>query len=71
MRNEKRTTYNLRFLDNKDWYRGYRSVKRANAEAMARHVADTTGRSVEVYGGEGPYRVAVSVASTETFWRLD
>lgn len=50
------TTYNLRFVDDGEWYRGFRTRKLENAKAQARLVEDTTGRKVAVYGGEGPYR---------------
>lgn len=65
MNEVKRTTYNLRYLDNGEWIRGYRSYKVRNAEAQARHVAETTGRAVEVYGGEGAYRVVISIAKSD------
>jgi hypothetical protein len=55
----KRTTYNLRFVDTGEWYKGYRAYTRTNAEAMARHVADTTDRPVDVYGGEGTLRTVI------------
>ena len=65
MAGEKRTTYTLRFEDTKEWIRGYRSRKVKNAEAEARHYAAITGRTVEIYGGEGPYRTVYSIVKAE------
>ena len=50
------TTYNLRYADNGEWYRGYRVKNIEHAKAMAEHVSEITKRAVAVYGGEGAYR---------------
>jgi hypothetical protein len=58
-----RTTYNLRYVDNGEWYRGYRTTRLDGAKTQAILVSCASLRQVAVYGGEGPYRAEC--------WRTD